>query len=153
MSRAFAVGFVLALATGPAACAADKPPRYVDMDATGRLVYASDARGNRVPDFSSCGYGGGGVAIPDAPARAAGFGIGLTRFVPGREGPGVTDDLDELTDEMAANNQGARTSLGTLVRPPQGRPPDGPPGRRRRPASLFMNKRGHGAAGAPPGTA
>jgi len=28
-----------------------------------------EARGNRIPDFSYCGYGGGGVAIPDAPVR------------------------------------------------------------------------------------
>lgn len=35
----------------------------------GRLVYAEDAKGNRLPDFSSCGYRGGGVAIPDAPVR------------------------------------------------------------------------------------
>ncbi|WP_149112493.1 DUF6298 domain-containing protein [Limnoglobus roseus] len=36
------------------------------------------------------------------PARVAEFGRGLTRFVPGREGPGFTDDLDQLTDEMRA---------------------------------------------------
>jgi hypothetical protein len=39
------------------------------------------------------------------PARAAGFGLGVTRFVPGREGRGFTDDLDELTDDMAASGR------------------------------------------------
>jgi hypothetical protein len=34
------------------------------------------------------------------PARAPEFGVGLTRFVPGRDGPGYTDDLDQLTDSM-----------------------------------------------------
>lgn len=34
------------------------------------------------------------------PSRAAEFGVGVTRFVPGRVGPGFTDDLDELTDQM-----------------------------------------------------
>jgi hypothetical protein len=34
------------------------------------------------------------------PARAAELGIGITRFVPGRAGPGFTDDLDELTDRL-----------------------------------------------------
>jgi hypothetical protein len=36
------------------------------------------------------------------PSRAAETGVGVTRFVPGRVGPGFTDDLDELTDEMKA---------------------------------------------------
>jgi len=30
----------------------------------GRLVYAKDSQGNRIPDFSHAGYGGGGVPIP-----------------------------------------------------------------------------------------
>jgi Family of unknown function (DUF6298) len=36
------------------------------------------------------------------PTRAAELGVGVTRFVPGRVGPGFTDDLDELTNEMRA---------------------------------------------------
>jgi hypothetical protein len=36
------------------------------------------------------------------PSRAAETGAGVTRFVPGRVGPGFTDDLDELTDTMRA---------------------------------------------------
>ncbi len=36
----------------------------------GRLIYAADASGNKLPDFSSCGYRDGGVAIPDATVRA-----------------------------------------------------------------------------------
>jgi hypothetical protein len=36
----------------------------------GRLVYGSDQYGNHIPDFSTAGYGGGGVAIPDVPVRA-----------------------------------------------------------------------------------
>jgi hypothetical protein len=34
------------------------------------------------------------------PTRAGEFGVGVTRFVPGRDGPGFTDDLDGLTDSM-----------------------------------------------------
>jgi hypothetical protein len=37
------------------------------------------------------------------PSRAAELGVGVTRFVPDRVGPGYTDDLDQLTDEMSAN--------------------------------------------------
>lgn len=39
------------------------------------------------------------------PRQAASFGTGVTRFVPGRIGPGFTDDLDQLTDMMVANGQ------------------------------------------------
>ncbi|SEM23133.1 glycoside hydrolase family 55 protein [Streptacidiphilus jiangxiensis] len=35
----------------------------------GRLVYGHDAQGNRVPDYSSAGYEGGGVALPVAPVK------------------------------------------------------------------------------------
>jgi hypothetical protein len=36
------------------------------------------------------------------PGRAADFGIGITRFAPGKTGPGYTDDLEALADELAA---------------------------------------------------
>ncbi|HVT72557.1 MAG TPA: DUF6298 domain-containing protein [Lacunisphaera sp.] len=35
----------------------------------GRLAYTADHLGNRVVDFSSAGYGGGGVPIPDVPVK------------------------------------------------------------------------------------
>ena len=35
----------------------------------GRLVYGQDAQGNRIPDFSYAGYGGGGAPVPVVPAR------------------------------------------------------------------------------------
>ncbi|MGD8239551.1 MAG: hypothetical protein PVH68_13410 [Armatimonadota bacterium] len=38
--------------------------------ADGRLVYVPDEEGNCVPNFSDCGYMGGGVRIPDVPVRA-----------------------------------------------------------------------------------
>lgn len=37
----------------------------VSVGEAGRLVYAADEQGNQVPDFSNCGYKGGGVALPD----------------------------------------------------------------------------------------
>jgi len=39
------------------------------------------------------------------PDEASSFGQGVTRFVPGRIGPGFTDDLDELTDAMISGGQ------------------------------------------------
>ncbi len=43
-----------------------------------------------------------GVTLP---ARATEVGYGITRFVPGKVGPGFTDDLTELTDAMIVKNQ------------------------------------------------
>jgi hypothetical protein len=37
---------------------------WVWQGSDGRLQYKSDARGNRIMDFSSAGYGGGGVKLP-----------------------------------------------------------------------------------------
>ena len=36
----------------------------------GRLVYVPDGEGNTIPDFSNCGYMGGGVKLPSVPIRA-----------------------------------------------------------------------------------
>ncbi|MEQ1762584.1 MAG: hypothetical protein ABL984_05480 [Pyrinomonadaceae bacterium] len=36
----------------------------------GKLMYAPDEKGNTIPDFSNCGYMGGGVRLPDVPVRA-----------------------------------------------------------------------------------
>lgn len=41
------------------------------------------------------------------PSRAAELGAGITRFVPGRVGPGFTDNLDQLTDEMRTSGVAA----------------------------------------------
>ncbi len=48
---------------------ARQSPPPVTMGADGTLQYVADERGNRVPDFSSAGYRGGGVALPDVPVR------------------------------------------------------------------------------------
>lgn len=36
-------------------------------DENGRLVYKADSNGDFIPDFSNCGYKGGGVALPNVP--------------------------------------------------------------------------------------
>ena len=52
------------------ACAATKNQSPVITVSQGeRLSYAADERGNRVPDFSSCGYAGGNRPIPNAPVQ------------------------------------------------------------------------------------
>ncbi len=39
-------------------------------DREGRMVYTPDYLGNRIPDFSTAGYRGGDVPIPEVPVRA-----------------------------------------------------------------------------------
>ena len=51
-----------------AAFALQRPP-VVKATKDGALEYTADAAGNRLPDFSSAGYGGGGVPLPEVPAR------------------------------------------------------------------------------------
>ena len=47
---------------------AEKP--WVSLDATGKLVYRTDAQGNRIPDFSHVGYETGIVPLPGTPGGA-----------------------------------------------------------------------------------
>ena len=37
----------------------------------GKLVYVPDENGNTIPDFSNCGYMGGGIKLPDVPVRVS----------------------------------------------------------------------------------
>lgn len=46
-----------------------KPLPPISEGPGGKLVYAVDAEGNRVPDFSYCGYKASGEAIPDVPVK------------------------------------------------------------------------------------
>lgn len=47
------------------------PPQgsWVNLAADGRLLYARDSLGNRIPDFGDCGYKAGREAIPEAPVK------------------------------------------------------------------------------------
>jgi hypothetical protein len=56
-------------AVGLTAHAGPPPPVPIISFKQGHLVYDQDANGNRVPDFSTCGYAGGDRPIPDAPVR------------------------------------------------------------------------------------
>jgi len=66
--------FLHILTTMPfaAAALASAPANYSKLvypGKNGRLVYLPDESGNTVPDFSICGYMGGGVRLPDVPVR------------------------------------------------------------------------------------
>jgi hypothetical protein len=53
----------------PAHAAPKKLLPIISTGKDGRLVYDADEHGNRVPDFSTCGYAGGNQPVPDAPVR------------------------------------------------------------------------------------
>src|SRR5215210_1702340 len=66
----------------------------------GRLVYATDANGNRVIDFSNCGYMGGDIEVPSVPVCVV---------VPQKDGDATTR-IQAAIDHVAslpANQRGA----------------------------------------------
>lgn len=63
------IGLCLLIHNGANARKSDVKLNWIKFE-NGRLLYGVDLYGNRVPDFSSVGYEGGGVAIPDVPVRA-----------------------------------------------------------------------------------
>ena len=60
--------FLAAAALAPAEAPAHS--KLVRPGKNGRLEYQPDEQGNVIPDFSSAGYAGGGVELPDVPVRA-----------------------------------------------------------------------------------
>lgn len=83
---------LLFLAGSVVAMVARETPPPVVTDASGALIYEVDSAGNRVPDFSHAGYGGGGVPLPDVPARLL--------VVPGPDDDGAR--LQAALDQVAA---------------------------------------------------
>jgi hypothetical protein len=63
-----AVVVILAAATSSAA-EKSAQSQWVHVDPNGRLAYRALTNGNRIMDFSSAGYMGGGVALPSVPVR------------------------------------------------------------------------------------
>ena len=61
-----------------------------------RLVYGADQYGNHIPDFSTAGYDGGGVPIPDVPVRAS-----LDPVAAGDDTPRIQAALDTLAKQPA----------------------------------------------------
>ena len=62
--------FLCAIATPMLGADTPNYSRLVYPGKDGRLAYTPDERGNRIPDFSLCGYRGGSVPLPDVPVRA-----------------------------------------------------------------------------------
>ena len=72
----------------------------------GRLVYVPDEKGNIIPDFSHCGYMGGGVALPDVPV--------VLTVHPQIQGDD-TARLQAAIDDVSARVLGANGFRGTLL--------------------------------------
>ena len=82
-----------------------RPLAYEGSD--GKLVYTSDAQGNRIGDFSRCGYMGGGVRIPLLPV--------VTTLSPL---PGDADDtarIQSAIDALASRKPDDRGFRGALL--------------------------------------
>ena len=76
----------------------------VSVGPDGHLVYDADERGNRVPDFSNCGYAGGDRAIPDAPVRV------VVAPEPGDSTARIQQAIDYVAD-LPANDHGIRGAV------------------------------------------
>ena len=99
---------VLLIAGREGTGAGAEPRNYVELDQAGRLVYAADGRGNRIPDFSRCGYMGGGVAIPDAPVKV------VVSPAEGDNGPRIQAAID-LVARQPADARGIRGAVLLLA--------------------------------------
>lgn len=80
---------VLLLSASAVAAAAP----WVSIGPDGKLEYATDERGNRIPDFSNCGYRGGGVALPtDVPVR-----VKVSPQASGDDGARIQAAIDDVS--------------------------------------------------------
>jgi hypothetical protein len=83
-----------------------KPPNidWIELQ-NGHLVYGADQYGNRIPDFSTAGYGGGGVPIPNVPVRAT-----LDPAPTGDDTPRIQATIDALA-KQPVDSAGLRGAL------------------------------------------
>ncbi len=63
------LSFAIALAIGCQAFAAPAQSEWVHPGPNGKLVYKTTPAGDKIMDFSSAGYLGGGVALPSVPVK------------------------------------------------------------------------------------
>jgi hypothetical protein len=104
--RRLAVLATLAPLLAPAARAQSS---WVHFGAAGRLVYRTTPRGDRIPDFSLCGYRGGGVALPDATVQVT--------LNPGNSGDD-TPQIQAAIDKVARLPHDAHGIRGAVVLAP-----------------------------------
>lgn len=86
------------------ATAADFARRFVHVGTEGTLVYEIGPRGDRMPDYSHAGYGGGGVEPPLVPVKA------IVSPVDGDDS-GVIQRALDLVAELPADASGVRGAV------------------------------------------
>lgn len=95
--------FLAGLASG-VALAEQRPPVVKFTREGAPLEYVADAAGNRLPDFSHAGYGGGGVPLPQVPAKVSVVPVG------GDEGARIQAALDYVAS-LAPDATGFRGAV------------------------------------------
>ncbi len=70
LRRPSIVAVIFVCASNLIAAQCDAQSHWVNQGRSGKLVYATTPKGDRIPDFSSAGYEGGGVALPHVPTVA-----------------------------------------------------------------------------------
>ncbi len=89
---------------GSAALVAQGTSKWVYVGSDNRLHYASDARGNRIMDFSHAGYKGGGVTPPSVRAART------LNPVPGDNAPRIQAAIDDVAT-LQPDNDGFRGAV------------------------------------------
>lgn len=79
--------------------------QWVHLGADGRLVYEKSAKGDRIPDFSSAGYHGGGVALPHVTSR-----VKLSPSGGADDTPAIQAALDKVA-RLPLNARGERGAV------------------------------------------
>ena len=95
---------LLACVPGLALAAPKKLSPIISVGAGGHLAYEADDQGNRVPDFSTCGYAGGDRPIPEATIRVT------VAAVPGDETARVQKAIDYVAS-LPADTNGIRGAV------------------------------------------
>ncbi len=81
-------------------------PAWAHIGSNGKLVYRRTSQGDHIPDFSSAGYRGGGIVLPQAPTR-------VTLSPSGKEDD--TPALQAAIDKVASSPPGAHGIRGAIV--------------------------------------
>ena len=109
MKSPAAIAVVIALSLASAS-AVDAPKRsaLVFPGPDGKLVYKpTSERGDTIPDFSNCGYGGGGVRLPEVAVKAT--------LEPAPGGGDDTARIQAALDALAKLPRGADGFRGALL--------------------------------------
>ncbi|HEY7090500.1 MAG TPA: hypothetical protein VH518_20550, partial [Tepidisphaeraceae bacterium] len=73
----------------------------------GKLVYPPDEQGNTIPDFSNCGYMGGGVKLPDVPV--------IKTLQPQSGGADDTQRIQAAVDELSKSQPDSHGIRGAVL--------------------------------------